>query len=451
MTSIPSGIPSVDRCGVDWRGRRVLVVGLGKSGLAASTFLAGIGCRVRVTDRSDDEAARQRAHQLRDLGLEAIELGGHTARVAEGCDAVVVSPGVPESAVPLAWAMTHGVPIMSEIEVAFRFCQAPIIAVTGTNGKSSVVTLIQRVLASARRSAIACGNVGIPFTQVLPLVTSDTSVVLEVSSFQLMWCETFHPTIGVLLNLGVNHLDRHRDRRSYIEAKARLFAKQTPHDAAVLNGRDREVVAVGSRLVSRRIWFGENRDNPTAFTLDRATCRLFPETWQAVLQVTRLAGIPDPLAVQAMKEFRGLEHRMEHLGSIRGIQIINDSKSTTPDSLLYALQRCRDGIVPILGGRDKGMDFDVLKDALVQKRIRGLVLLGEARHRLRALFNGTPPIRECQTLDEAVRAAMAFAHPGDTVLFSPACASFDMFRNFEERGIAFKRLVDQCRAQQVGG
>ena len=437
----------VDRFGVDWRLRRVLVVGLGKSGLAASTFLAGLGCRVQVTDHSDEDATRQRAQQLRDVGLEGIELGGHTTQQLRGCEVVVVSPGVPESAVPLQWAMRQGVPIMSEIEVAFRFCRAPIIAVTGTNGKSSVVTLIQQVLTSARRSAIACGNVGIPFTQILPLVRTDTVVVLEVSSFQLMRCDTLHPAIGVLLNLGVNHLDRHRDRRSYIEAKARLFARQTPQDAAVLNGRDHEVVAVGGRLVSRRIWFGENRDNPEAFTLDRATCRLFPETWQAVLQVTRLAGVPDPLAVQVMKEFRGLEHRLEHLGTIRGVQIINDSKSTTPDSLLYALQRCRDGIVPILGGRDKGMDFDVLKDALAQKRIRGLVLLGEARHRLRTLFNGTPPSRECHSLQEAFEEAMALAHPGDTVLFSPACASFDMFRNFEERGRAFKQLVEQSRGQ----
>ncbi len=422
-----------DQFGVDWRGRHVLVVGLGKSGMSASTFLAGLGCHVRVTDMSDNEATQRRAQQLRERGIEAIELGGHTPRQWEGCDIVVVSPGVPESSLPIRWAQAQGRPILSEIELAFRFCSAPIIAVTGTNGKSSVVTLIQQVLTASRRKAIACGNLGIPFTQVLPRLNPETTVVLEVSSFQLMWCDQFRPTIGVLLNLGMNHLDRHHDRPSYIAAKARLFARHTPQEYAVLNARDPEVMAVAGGVASQRVWFGEQ------------PWSLFPETWHAALQVARILGIPDPLTIQVMREFRGLEHRLEHLGTLRGIHLINDSKSTTPESLLYALKRCRGGVVPILGGRNKGMEFDVLRDALHDERIHGIVLIGESRQRLRALFNGIPPIRECESLDDALHAAMSLAHPGDTVLFSPACASFDMFRNFEERGQSFKQLVEQYR------
>ncbi|MBI4354148.1 MAG: UDP-N-acetylmuramoyl-L-alanine--D-glutamate ligase [Candidatus Omnitrophica bacterium] len=428
---------SCDQFGVDWKGRRVLVVGLGKSGMSASTFLSGLGCRVRVTEMRDEDATQRDARQLREQGIDAVELGAHRPQRWGEQDVVVVSPGVPESSVPIRWSLDHGVPILSEIELAFRFCPSPIIAVTGTNGKSSVVTLIQQILMAARRPAVACGNLGIPFTQVLPGVTRETTVVLEVSSFQLMWCDQFHPAIGVLLNLGSNHLDRHHDRAGYLAAKARLFARQTPQDAAVLNARSPEVVAMARLLQSRCVWFGDS------------SWPLFPEAWEAALAVARLLDIPDPLTNQMMREFRGLEHRLEHLGMVQGVYVINDSKSTTPDSLLYALTRCRGGVVPILGGRNKGMDFSVLKGALHEARIHGVVLIGESRQHLRALFNGTPPICECGSLDEAVQAAMALAHPGDTVLFSPACASFDMFRNFEERGRIFKQLVVEKKGTQT--
>lgn len=436
---------SRDRLGTDWRRRRVLVVGLGRSGLASCRFLLDRGCRVRATELHDTEPLRSTAEQLRGEGVEAVELGGHAEAMLDGCETVVVSPGVPETAAPLVWAQDRDLAILSEVEVAFRFCPAPIIAVTGTNGKSSVVTLIERIMQAARHPVVACGNLGVPFVSVMGRISTGTVVVVEVSSFQLMWCREFRPAIGVLLNLGTNHLDRHHDRASYIAAKAKLFARQTPDDYAVLNGFDPEVVAVGRGLAARRIWVGAGSENPPAFRLAPSTCRLLTENVQAVLQVGRLLGLPDPFIHQAIREFRGLEHRLEPVASIRGVRVINDSKSTTPESLLYALQRCRGPIVPILGGRDKGLDFSLLSEALAQDRIRGIVLIGESRHRIRALFNGHPPVRECQTLADAVDSAMALAHPGDTVLFSPACASFDMFQNFEERGRVFKDLVRQRR------
>lgn len=439
-----SALPALgDRFGVSWHGRSVLVIGLAKSGVAAAKWLQRMGCRVRVTELLDHAVLHTLATQLRESGIEHIELGHHTAKLCEDAEIVVVSPGVPESALPIRWAQERGIPIISEVELAFRFCVAPIVAVTGTNGKSSVVTLIQRVLRAAGRPAVACGNLGIPFSEMLPTLVPNAIAVVEVSSFQLLWCDQFRPTISVLLNVGTNHLDRHRDRDQYVAAKARLFQRQTPEDYAVLNGRDAEVLKLSQHLHAQRVWFGIAENHHTHFPLSPFTCQALSENAQAVLQVGRILGVPDPLIYQVIREFEGLEHRLEYVTTTGGVRVVNDSKSTTPESFLYALDRCPGPVVPIIGGRDKGLDFGPLGVALAQERIRGVVLIGESRQRLRALVNGSAIVRECETLDDAVQEAMELAHPGDTVLFSPSCASFDMFRNFEERGRIFKQLVHQ--------
>jgi UDP-N-acetylmuramoylalanine--D-glutamate ligase len=419
-----------------------LVVGLGKSGLAACRLLQQVGGRVRVTEQRDTEALQILAGRLRESGVEQVELGHHSRRTLAGCDVVVTSPGIPESALPIQQAQALGIPILSEVELAFRFCAAPLVVVTGTNGKSSVVTMIQRVLDAAHRRAVACGNLGLPFAEVVLSVTTDTIVVVEASSFQLLWVEEFRPAIAVLLNLGTNHLDRHRDRSRYVAAKARLFARQTPQDYAVLNGVDPDVRRLAGRLVAQRVWFGApGPANPSRFRLDPATCRTLSTNAQAVLQVGRLLDVPDPLIYQAIRAFPGLEHRLEPVATVRGVRLVNDSKSTTPESLLYALACVPGPAVLIIGGRNKGLDFLPLQHALTQARIRGIVLIGESRATLRQLLNGSPTVKECSTLEQALSQAMALAHPGDTILFSPACASFDMFRNFEERGEAFKELA----------
>jgi UDP-N-acetylmuramoylalanine--D-glutamate ligase len=437
---------SIDRFGVNWQGRRVAVLGLGKSGLAAARLLQRAGCRVRVSDARDTEELRRMAGGLREAGVEELELGGHSRRIVDGCEAVIVSPGIAESLPYLRQAVEQGASLLSEIELAFRFCASPVVAVTGTNGKSSVVTLLQRVLTAAGRHAVACGNLGVPFAEVLPALTPRSIAVVEVSSFQLLGCREFRPFVGVLLNLGTNHLDRHPDRAHYIAAKARLFARQTPEDYAVLNGADAEIVALGTQVYARRVWFGANQENPPQLRLDPVTCRALAANLQAVLQVGRILDVPDPLTSQVIRQFRGLEHRLEHVGTLRGVTIVNDSKSTTPESLLYALARCPGSVVPIIGGRDKGLDFRPLTAALAEERVHGIVLIGESRRQLHGLLNGRANVRECATLEAALDAALELAPPGDTVLFSPACASFDMFKNFEERGQVFKQLVRQRQA-----
>lgn len=431
----------VDRSGCHWAGRRVTVVGFGRSGRAATGLLARAGCRVRVTDAHDTPELQAAGAALSQDGLEAVELGRHSERLVAGSELVVVSPGVADTVLPIQWASTHGVPIISEIELAFQFCHASVVAVTGTNGKSSVVTLIAEILQASGRPAIACGNLGVPFSAVVGQLEPDAVSVVEVSSFQLAWCVTFRPKIAVLLNLGTNHLDRHGDRRDYIEMKARLFRRQTPEDWAVLNGRDPDVVALAARVNAQHVWFGANRTNPPHLTLSPQTQAALSENAQAALQVCRLLGVADPLAWQTMRCVRRLEHRMEHVATIRGVTYINDSKSTTPESLTFALQQVRGTAVLILGGRDKGLDFRPLAQLCRQPRIRVVVLIGESRLRLWTLLNGVANVQESATLEEAVQRAATTAVPGDTILFSPACASFDMFQDFEARGRAFKALV----------
>ena len=444
--------PGLDQCGADWAGRRVVVVGLARSGVAACRLLQQAGSRVRVTELRRNDATQQFAEELSQAGVEAVELGDHRRELLEGCEIMVVSPGVPETTLPIQWAHEHGVPIVSEVELAFRFCPAPIIAVSGTNGKSTAVTLIHNLLTACGRSSVVCGNIGIPFSSMIPSLQPEMTVVLEVSSFQLLGCERFRPSIGLLLNLGTNHLDRHPDRAHYVAAKARLFQRQTADDYAVLNHTDPEVVEIGRRVAAQRVWFGDSGlENSPRFRLHPSTCRALPANLQAVLQVGRILGIPDPLTHQIIREFKGLEHRIEYVATIRGVTYLNDAKSTTPESCLYALGRCAGPVVAIVGGKDKGLDFQSLQATLTQLRIRGVVLIGETRPTLRALLNGSSHVRECDRLDEAVRVAAELARPGDTVLFSPACASFDMFKNFEERGTRFKACVRDLAAAQPAG
>ena len=433
----------IDVFGEAWDGRRVTVVGLGRSGLAAARLLCRAGARVSVTEARETPELRAGLDSLAALGLHHAELGRHTERLIASAECLIVSPGVPERSGPVAWAEARGLPILSEVELAFRFCPSPVIAVTGTNGKSTVVTLIAQVVQAAGRPVVACGNLGTPFASVLERLTPDTLAVVEISSFQLLQCDRFRPRIGVLLNVGINHLDRHGDQQAYLAAKARLFQRQTPEDWAVLNGDDPAITALGERLIARRLWFGSDRTNPPALRLAPETRRALGRNLQAVLQVCRLLEIPDPLTWQVMRSFRGLEHRLEHVGTVRGVRFVNDSKSTTPESALHALSQTPGEVVMVIGGRDKGMEFGPLFERLHEDRVRGVVLMGESRLRLRPLLNGATRVRQAATLAEAVAASAALAGPGSTVLFSPACASFDMFRDFEERGRAFKALIQQ--------
>jgi len=430
-----------DAKGASWIGRRVTVAGLGKSGEAAARLLCRAGARVRISESGNGASLRARAEALKEAGVEEVELGGHGEALVAGSELVVISPGIAETSPILVWARGRSVPVLSEIELAFQFCGAEVVAVTGTNGKSSVVTLIAQSVQNTGRTAIACGNLGLPFSEVVAGLSADALAVVEVSSFQLTHCEQFRPRIAVLLNLGTNHLDRHRNRSEYLRAKARIFQRQEPSDWAILNGSHPEIIALSATLKSRCVWFSRNRNNPSEFLLSEASLSALNENTQAVLQVARVLGIPDPASWQAVRAFRGLEHRLERVGAVHGVAYINDSKSTTPDSFLYALSRVSTSVVCILGGRDKGLDFTPLAQACRGKSVRSVILLGECRERLADVLGPQVETVKASSLEEAVRLARKIAVPGETVLFSPACASFDQFESFEARGRAFKQLV----------
>ena len=369
----------------------------------------------------------------REQGIE-VELGGHTKEFISGSVLVVPSPGVPYAAPPLLWAREQGIKIWGEIELAFRYCPCPIIAVTGSNGKTTVVTLITNVLNAAGKKAVLCGNVGTPFCDCVDNLADADFVILEVSSFQLETIERFRPFIGVCLNFSQNHLDRHKDLEEYFSAKKRLFENQTADDYAVLNDRCDIFRAAAKHFRSRVVFFNRPGDacpgggaNPN---------------FSAVLAVSRILGIADQVAFNVFGSFPGVEHRIEKVRLLDGVEYINDSKATTVEAGRWALESQDKPIILICGGRDKNLDYSVLKE-LVRKKVKVMIAIGEARDKFRQTFTEQVPFEVAETLPEAVERARRMAAPGDCVLLSPMCASFDMFKNFEERGAVFKSVVQK--------
>jgi UDP-N-acetylmuramoylalanine--D-glutamate ligase len=441
-------------------GRRVVVVGLARSGLAACRLLLRLGARVLATDQKPAEQLPAEVGALRGLGV-GLELGGHTERTFTEADLVLVSPGVPRSMRPLELARRAGVPVVGEVELAYWCSEAPFAAVTGSNGKSTTTALLGAMLREAGIPVTVAGNIGIPLCGVAPDLAVSHWIVAEISSFQLETTEAFRPAVAVFLNLSPNHLDRHADLDEYYGTKARIFRAQEAADRAVLNADDPEVLARAQRARARRVHFsrrGPVRDG--AFVADGQILlgrdgRATPVCPAAALRIPGAHNLENALAAAAaaaeigaapaavaaaLGAFPGLEHRLELVATVRGVRYVNDSKGTTVDAVRRSLESFSGGIVLIAGGKDKGGDFRPLAP-LLRERVKVLVLIGEARAKLREQLAGACGMADAGTMDEAVRAAAAHAAAGDVVLLSPGCASFDMFRDFEDRGRAFKAAV----------
>ena len=321
-----------------------------------------------------------------------------------------------------------GIPIWSEIELAYRFCRGKMIAVTGTSGKTTVTTLITRVLNAGGFSAVSCGNIGNSFIREVGQMTPDTVAVIEISSFQLTYVHQFCPYVAIILNVSANHYDWHENYESYLNAKWRMFEKQTADDYALINVENEDCVRKALSLKSQVLYFeGDLGQNPN---------------FAVVEQVARLFHV-DPKIVQGvLKNFSGLEHRMEEVGSFFGVRYINDSKSTTIASLKWALLRSGSEIVLIAGGRFKGGDFKELRK-LVRDRVKFVVAIGEAKNLIHEAYADLVPVFMTGSFEDALRVARGAAKNGQTVLFSPACASFDMFKNYKDRGQRFKDEVSK--------
>jgi UDP-N-acetylmuramoylalanine--D-glutamate ligase len=419
---------------MDLKGKKVTIVGAARSGIAAANLAFEKGAIVKITDAKPLADIEKNLLGLKDRSKILLECDVHTCAFVQDSDFVVASPGVWKDAQPLEWARQKGIPVIGEIEFAWRFCTKPVIAVTGSNGKTTTVNLITEVLKAAGKKVCLCGNVGIPFAQNVLNADVDYFVV-EISSFQLELIETFRPHIAVLTNFSQNHLDRHPHMQDYFDAKKRLFMNQAVTDFAILNASDPWSRKIEGYTRSKVIFFnqaGEQR-NPNHLS---------------VLEVARIVGIPDELVLKVFEAFPGVEHRTERVRVLRGVEYINDSKATTAESGLWALTRVPAPIIMICGGHDKGkIDFSALQD-LVKAKVKKMIVLTRedgVRKKLHDAFEGVVPLEDHTDMTEAVCSAQAQAVERDKVLLSPMFASFDMFNNFEERGKIFKQIVNELR------
>ena len=448
---------------MELREKNVLVVGFERTGEALCRFLLDRGARVRVTEKKPAEAFGGRIEAFAGRGV-AFETGGHRAESFLAADLIVPSPGVPPLPEILA-AREKGVPVLAEIELAYRFLRGRIVGVTGSNGKSTTVTLLHKILRDGGLRSRLAGNIGTPLVSFVAKSRDDDIYVTEISSFQLEYTERFTPDLAAVLNVSENHIDWHGTFESYVAAKTKLVLRQGPEARAILNRDDARVWGLAGAAAARVYGFSRKRrlargafvDGGWIVVRDGGTERLLPvasirlpgahnlENVLAAALAGRLLGVPAASIRRSVRDFRGLEHRLEDAGRVGGVRFVNDSKATTVDATRKALASFDRPIVLVLGGRGKGGDFAPLR-AAVRKGVRTVVLVGEAADKIEAALGGAVPVVRASTYREVVRAAFAAARRGDVVLLAPACTSWDMFRNFEERGRTFKAEVRRLAA-----
>lgn len=446
------------------RGRRVVVVGAARSGIAAAELAARRGAQVVLTEARDAFAAAER---LRAQGV-ALELGGHNAATLASADLIVTSPGVPSEQPVFDTARAKGVETIGELEFAWRWLAGRVIAITGTKGKSTTTTLIGRMLDAAGRKVMVGGNIGTPLSAQVEQSTSDTIHVVETSSFQLETTTTFHPWVAVWLNFADDHLDRHPTVDAYAAAKARIFANQDGNDWAVLNADDAAVLRHAREAKAQRALFSLAGAPAAHFVVDgdwivRRTGtqseRLIPvgavelagrhmlNNVLAAAAATHIAGVAPDAMVTALRGFHGLPHVMEPVAEVHGIRFVNDSKATNVEAALRSIEAFDRGVVAIVGGRYKGGDFGELGRAL-STRGRGVIAIGEAASRVREALSEVVPVVEAKSMSEAVARGYDAAKPDGVVLLAPACSSFDWFGDYAERGEAFKEEVRRLRERE---
>ncbi len=422
---------------MDLKNKNVVVIGAAKSGQASARLLRKLGSHVKISEAGDEGIVDKDFREWARQNNIDFEFKRHTKDFIQSSELVVLSPGVRIDALPVQWARARGLPVWGEIELASRFCRKPIIAVTGSNGKTTVSTLISLLLNAVGKKACLCGNVGTPFAEFVMQSDHYDYFVTEISSFQLETIETFKPHIAVFLNFSQNHLDRHKDLEEYFAAKKKIFINQDSDDFAVLNSQDNEVKKTAQGLKSHICFFNNGELSSVGITSPNHL---------AALSVAKILALPLEPCLAQLKNFQGVEHRLEKVRYLDGVEYINDSKATTVEAGRWALESVTNPIVMICGGRDKNLDFSVIRP-LVTKKVRTMIVFGEARAKLRAAFDGAVVLSECVTLQDAVIRAQQAAQPGDVAMLVPMCASYDMFKNFEERGRAFKTIVQNLKSK----
>lgn len=439
-----------------------MVVGLARSGLAAAKFLSRRGARVRANDARPLPELSPEVGALADAGVEVIA-GSHPADLTRAIDLVVVSPGVPLDVRPIEEAKRKGIPVWGELELAFREIEGPVVAVTGTKGKSTTATLIAQMLGRAGRRVFLGGNIGEPLIGLVEESRLDGSFVVEVSSFQLESTELFRPKVAVLLNVTPDHLDRHPSFEAYREAKERIFSNQEEEDWAVVYGANPLTREMANRSRSSKIYYSlECMGDPLPHVCIQDGWIVmhedsFIDEWipledislpgphnignvMAAAAASHAMGVQSEVMSEVVGRFRGIPHALERIGEIRGVSFYDDSKATNVAAAQAAIASFEGNVVLVLGGRSKGANFEVLRDD-VKGKVKLVLSLGESREQIAEALSGEVPVLPCAGLREVVERAFAHSEPGDTVLFSPACASFDMFADYAERGRLFKKEV----------
>ncbi len=451
------------------KNKHILVVGLGKTGNALVRFLERRGARVTATDQADAETLGASLAELSGCDV-SLELGGHRPETFLSADLIVLSPGVPHTIEPIRQARAKNIPVTGEIELAYRFIKTPIIAVTGTNGKSTTTLLVGEMLADAGYDVFVGGNLGTPLIEFADQGGTADFAVVEISSFQLDTIDTFRPRVAVLLNITADHLDRYEDFAGYVRSKGRIFENQAPDDTAVLNGADPAVRELLPGIKSTVLPFNADdtagkgawlTDAHIRLKLPKAgqdwlDCRDIPllgahnrENIAAAALAASAVGAPIAGIQETIRRFHGLSHRMTPVATIGGVQFIDDSKATNVDAVVRALASFSTPLILILGGRDKGGGYSALKP-LFADRVKHLIVMGEAADTIKAELGCEAPVSQSASMAEAVRTAWNAAQSGDTVLLSPACASFDMYESYAHRGDDFAENVRQLEAADHG-
>jgi len=449
---------------MELKNKRVLVVGLGKSGIAAAMFLRRQGARVTVSDSRSAVALAKEIPALLDAGV-MVESGGHGLLTFRRQDLIVISPGVPLDTPEVKQVIGYGMPVIGELELASRFLKGRIVAITGSNGKTTTTTLIGKILKDAGLPAQVGGNIGTPVIDLVTESTDETINVLEVSSFQLETIEQFRPWIALVLNITPDHLDRHGSFENYAAMKTRITERQESDDFLVLNAEDKSTQMVAAKTKAQIFWFSPRRPIKQGAFVHGESIVFIPkegakaEPIMPVAEITlrgahnvenvlaavcaaRLAGVPAETIRASIASFKAVEHRLEFVRTVQGVEYFNDSKATNVDAAMKAVDAFPSGIHLILGGKDKDSDYTLLSP-LLRERVKAVYTIGSAAEKIERELKGVVKMVGAGTIDVAVREASKSAVPGDVVLLAPACSSFDQFENYEHRGRTFRQIVNE--------
>jgi len=450
---------------MDLFNKKILVVGLGMTGVATARFLNKMGAVVTVTDMAKEDELGESVAIIRELGIN-MELGSHKNSTFENVDIIVLSPGVPHAIPQIQRAKDKGIDVLGEIELASKFIDQPVIAITGTNGKTTTTTLLGEMLKSSGINVFVGGNIGSPLIGYVDREEKAEIIVVEVSSFQLDTIESFKPKVSVLLNITEDHLDRYPDFHAYVKSKCRIFENQDSGDTVVLNGFDPLIRKCTENISSRKLFFTARKKNEEGATVNGKNIEMFLENScktqspmnidlsgtsikgkhnienasAACLAAISAGGTLEGIQT-ALDSFKGLPHRLEYVATVNDVKYFNDSKATNVDAVIRALECFSGPLILIMGGRNKGADFDSLRDT-VRHITKKIIAIGEAKENILSSFNDVVPVNTASTMEDAVFTACDAAKPGDVVLLSPACSSFDMYNDYTHRGKVYCEAVE---------